>query len=116
VSLGAGLRMPAAVGARHWPEPGEKQIHSPAGARVDVEAGRWLPPPGRPPLGLFFVVGLVLDLGRRVAMAVGAGARRVTKECRMGPRYLPTWFSGQERYLSKGQQGPYVDGLARPRS
>jgi hypothetical protein len=69
-----------------------------------------------PSLGLVLVASLVLALGRRVATAVGAGARRVMKECRMGPQYSPTWFSGQEGYPSKGQQGPYVDGLARPRS
>jgi hypothetical protein len=28
--------------------------------------------------------------------------RAVTKECRMGPRYSPTWFSVQEGHPSKG--------------
>jgi hypothetical protein len=37
------------------------------------------------------------------------------KECRIGPRYVPTWFLAQEGYHRRNHKAHEDIGLARPR-
>jgi hypothetical protein len=43
------------------------------------------------------------------------GKSEVTKECQIGPRYSPTWFSAQEGYCRRNHKAQEYIGLARPR-